>query len=133
MYVCVYIYSRSAFCVVDPFVKVALVIDHKVVKVKKTSTQRNTIDPVFNECLSFNVAQDQLGSCSLVVTVWDHNSKTKDEFIGRIVMGRQSTSHFEAAHWNKMIHCQRSAIAQWHTLLSRDECDRKCDISSVAS
>jgi Ca2+-dependent lipid-binding protein len=74
--------------VTDPYVKLTLVQYEKPVKTKKTTIKKNTIDPVFNESLSFNVTPGQLEHTSLVLTVWDHNSKSKDDFVGRIVLGR---------------------------------------------
>ncbi|RUS74398.1 hypothetical protein EGW08_017833, partial [Elysia chlorotica] len=43
----------------DPFVRVTLVQSEKPTKTKKTSCKRNTIDPVFNESVSFNLTQQQ--------------------------------------------------------------------------
>ena len=104
-------------------------VEEKPIKSKKTSTKKGTIDPVFNESFAFNVTMEQLQEATLVVTVWNHNSKSKDDFVGRILMGRQSTGPYEVTHWNKMLQCQRSSVAQWHTLRTRDESDHACPLS----
>ncbi|XP_074647549.1 synaptotagmin-17-like [Tubulanus polymorphus] len=109
----------------DPFVKVTLLYDDKAMKTKKTSTKKNTIDPVFNESFNFNVTPEQLEHTSVAVTVWDYNSKSKDDFVGRIVIGTYTTGPHEITHWNRMIRSPRSPVAQWHTLRSRKECDSK--------
>ena len=120
------------FCMfTDPFVKVTLCYSLKSMKTRKTSVKKNTIDPVFNESVSFNVSPEQLQQCSLVVTVWDHNTKTKDDFVGRIVMGKQATGPYEVTHWNRMLQCQRSPVAQWHTLLSQHQCQLKFPASNA--
>ena len=111
-------------CVSDPYLKITLVHFEKPIKSKKTSIKKNTIDPVFNESLSFNVTPQQLENTSLVLTVWDHNSKSKDDFVGRIVLGRYGTGPHEFTHWNRMLQSQRSPVAQWHSLRSRQDCDQ---------
>ncbi|KAK3583038.1 hypothetical protein CHS0354_005684 [Potamilus streckersoni] len=108
----------------DPYVKVTLVLMEKPVKTKKTTCKKNTLDPVFNESISFNITPQQLEHTSVVVTVWDYNSKSRDDFVGRIVLGKYGTGLSEATHWSKMLQSQRSHVAQWHTLHRRDECDQ---------
>jgi len=52
----------------DPFVKVQLVTGLKLMKTKKTSCMRGTIDPCYNETFSFRVPQEDLCEVSLVFT-----------------------------------------------------------------
>lgn len=104
--------------------KVTLVHFEKPGKTKKTSCKKCTIDPVFNESVSFNVTPAQLENTSLVVSAWDYNSKCRDEFVGRIVIGKYGTGPHEFTHWNRMLQSQRSPVAQWHSLRSRQECDQ---------
>ena len=68
---------------------------------------------------------------SLSVSVWDYNSKSKDDFVGQFVLGQRSTGELEDSHWTRMLQSQRSPVAQWHTLLPRDFIEN--DLSSVAS
>ena len=72
----------------DPFVKLQVISGQKVVKTKKTSTKKNTLDPVFNETFSFHVTTASLSDVSLLVSVWDYNTKSKDYFTGQIIMGK---------------------------------------------
>ncbi|KAB0384676.1 hypothetical protein FD755_006593, partial [Muntiacus reevesi] len=62
----------------DPFVKIQLVHGLKLVKTKKTSFLRGTIDPFYNESFSFKVPQEELENASLVFT---------GRHIQRIVLG----------------------------------------------
>lgn len=96
----------------------------KPIKNKKTSGKKNTIDPVFNESINFNITPQQLENTSIVITVWDYNSKSKDDFVGRVVLGKYGSGPHEYTHWNRMLTSQRSAVAQWHSLRSRQECDQ---------
>ncbi|KAM3826545.1 synaptotagmin-17 isoform 1-T1 [Vipera latastei] len=108
----------------DPFVKIQLVHGLKLAKTKKTSCMKATIDPFYNESFSFKVAQEELENTSLVFTVYGHNVKSSNDFIGRIVIGQYSTGSSESKHWRRMLTSHRTAIEQWHSLRSRAECDR---------
>ncbi|KAI8494949.1 Synaptotagmin-17 [Branchiostoma belcheri] len=116
----------------DPFVRVQMVVGTRLIKSKKTSCKKNTIDPVFNESVSFNVTPDVLDDVSLVITVWDYNCKSRDDFVGRFVLGRHPTGAQETAHWERLQASHRSPVAQWHTLKSRSDCDQ-CSLASVAA
>ncbi|NXP72120.1 SYT17 protein, partial [Ramphastos sulfuratus] len=108
----------------DPFVKIQLVHGLKLTKTKKTSCMRRTIDPFYNESFSFKVPQEELENASLVFTVYGHNVKSSNDFIGRIVIGQYSTGAPESNHWRRMLNAHRTAVEQWHSLRSREECDR---------
>ncbi|XP_065134071.1 synaptotagmin-17 isoform X1 [Paramisgurnus dabryanus] len=108
----------------DPFVKVQLVTGLKLVKTKKTSCMRGTIDPCYNESFSFRVAQEDLCEVSLVFTVFGHNVKSSNDFVGRIVIGQFSTGPQETMHWRRLLSSHRTPVEQWHSLHSRAECDR---------
>ncbi|XP_046353008.1 synaptotagmin-17-like [Haliotis rufescens] len=108
----------------DPFVKITLVHFEKPIKTKKTSCKKNTLDPVFNESVSFNLTPQQLDNTSLVVSAWDHNSKSRDEFVGRVVIGKYGSGPHEFTHWNRMLQSQRCPVAQWHSLRTRQDCDQ---------
>ncbi|KAL4624513.1 synaptotagmin-17 [Arapaima gigas] len=108
----------------DPFVKIQLVTGLKLVKTKKTSCMKGTIDPFYNESFSFRVPQEELSEVSLVFSVYGHNMKSSNDFVGRIVIGRFPTGPPEANHWLRLLASQRTPVEQWHTLRSRAECDR---------
>ncbi|NWR69578.1 SYT17 protein, partial [Centropus unirufus] len=118
--------SKSAlwFFLSDPFVKIQLVHGLKLTKTKKTSCMRGTIDPFYNESFSFKVPQEELENASLVFTVYGHNVKSSNDFIGRIVIGQYATGAPESNHWRRMLNAHRTAVEQWHSLRSREECDR---------
>lgn len=117
----------------DPFVKITLVHSEKPIKTKKTTCKKNTIDPVFNESVSFNISGHQLETTSLVLTVMDHNSKSRDDFVGRIVLGKYGTGPHEITHWNRVMTSQRTAVAQWHCLRTREDCDQISPASIAVS
>ncbi|XP_078415288.1 synaptotagmin-17 isoform X2 [Cetorhinus maximus] len=108
----------------DPFVKVQLVHGLKLVKTKKTSCMKGTIDPFYNESFSFKVPSEELEDISLVFTVYGHNMKSSNDFVGRIVIGQYSTGAPESSHWRRLLNVHRTSSEQWHSLRSRAECDR---------
>ncbi|XP_022244468.1 synaptotagmin-5-like [Limulus polyphemus] len=99
----------------DPYVKVVLVQDGKRFKEKKTSIERGTLNPVFNEALTFNVAEDQLKNLTLVITVMNDSILDQNEILGRVVIGPKSKGK-EAAHMRDMLFTKRS-VTMWHTLI----------------
>ncbi|XP_045594095.1 synaptotagmin-17 isoform X2 [Procambarus clarkii] len=114
----------------DPYVRVSLVVRGRHLKSKKTGVKKNTLSPSFNESFSFQIASPELREASLVVTVWDWNGGVmRDEFIGRIVLGKQPSGPHEINHWSNMMGSQRHAVAQWHSLRSRQQCD---EVSSAS-
>ncbi|XP_067162647.1 synaptotagmin-17 [Apteryx mantelli] len=117
----------------DPFVKIQLVHGLKLTKTKKTSCMRGTIDPFYNESFSFKVPQEELENASLVFTVYGHNVKSSNDFIGRIVIGQYATGAPESNHWRRMLGSHRTAVEQWHSLRSRQECDRVSPASLEAT
>jgi Ca2+-dependent lipid-binding protein len=56
-----------------PFIRVALLVDGKKVKRKKTSVKKGTTAPVWNEALSFNVPAELLPKVTLEVAILDHD------------------------------------------------------------
>lgn len=63
-------------------------------------------------------------SLFLLSAVYGHNVKSSNDFIGRIVLGQYSTGAPESHHWRRMLGAHRTAVEQWHSLRSRQECDR---------
>lgn len=45
---------------VDPYVKVQLILDKKKWKKKKTSVKKQTLNPYFNESITFEVSFEQI-------------------------------------------------------------------------
>lgn len=65
--------------------------------------------------------------------VYGHNVKSSNDFIGRIVIGQYSTGAPESNHWRRMLSAHRTAVEQWHSLRSRQDCDRVSPASLEAT
>ncbi|OXA51671.1 Synaptotagmin-17 [Folsomia candida] len=117
-----------------PYVRVSVVINDRHIKTKKTSYKKYTLDPVFNESLSFDVNSVQLADCVVVVSVMDFNGGVvKDNFVGRVILGKESSGPHEVNHWKNMVQSHRTAIAQWHSLKSKSHCDQQSTASRAIS
>lgn len=57
----------------DPYVKVYLLCQGKRIKKKKTTVKKNTLYPVYNEALVFDVPADNIEDVSLIVKVIDYD------------------------------------------------------------
>ncbi len=103
------------FCLQDAFVKVCLLNkDGKKYKKRKTSTQKYTMNPVYNEEISFtNISKDQLFELDIKLIIF-HDSMTSRELLGYVELGSLSKGN-EYEHWKDMIDGKKS-IGWWHEL-----------------
>lgn len=100
----------------DPYVKIALMMNGKRIKKKKTSIKKCTLNPYYNESFTFEVPFEHVQKVSLVVTVVDYDRIGSSDAIGKIVLGCSAPSGSELRHWMDMLASPRRPIAQWHTL-----------------
>lgn len=118
----------------------------KRLKKKKTTIKKNTLNPYYNESFSFEVPCEQievgyiirvhtqiqlirnsfiflyfhLQKVQLAVTVLDYDKIGKNDAIGKVLLGGNSTGT-EQRHWEDMLANPRRPIAQWHSLKPEDE------------
>ncbi|XP_005802095.1 synaptotagmin-1-like [Xiphophorus maculatus] len=104
----------------DPYVKIHLMQNGKRLKKKKTTIKKNTLNPYYNESFSFEVPSEQLEKVQIAVTVLDYDKIGKNDAIGKLLLGGNSTGT-ELRHWSDMLANPRRPIAQWHSLKSEDE------------
>jgi len=99
----------------DPYVKISLMQNGKRLRKKKTSIKKFTLNPYYNESLTFDVPFEWIQSVSLLVTVVDYDRVGGNEPIGCVEVGCNSTKA-ELKHWSEMLANPRRPIAKWHTL-----------------
>ncbi|KAE8296349.1 Synaptotagmin-1 Synaptotagmin I [Larimichthys crocea] len=104
----------------DPYVKIHLMQNGKRLKKKKTTIKKNTLNPYYNESFSFEVPCEQIEKVQVAVTVLDYDKIGKNDAIGKVLLGCNSTGT-EQCHWSDMLANPRRPIAQWHNLKSVDE------------
>uniref|UniRef100_A0AAR2K9U0 C2 domain-containing protein n=1 Tax=Pygocentrus nattereri TaxID=42514 RepID=A0AAR2K9U0_PYGNA len=106
----------------DPYVKIHLMQNGKRLKKKKTTIKKNTLNPYYNESFSFEVPSEQIQKVQVVVTVLDYDKIGKNDAIGKVLVGLNS-SGTEQRHWADMLANPRRPIAQWHALKPEEEVD----------
>ena len=99
----------ASFSSADPFVKVHLMVAGKRVKKKKTSVRKGTLNPVFNEAVSFDISHDALNSVDLLLSIMHDN-----EVIGCVQIGAHAAGK-ELGHWRE-VRTANKPIAHWHPL-----------------
>ncbi|ESP01100.1 synaptotagmin 9, partial [Lottia gigantea] len=99
----------------DPYVKVSLMCQGKRIKKKKTSVQKNTLQPIFNEALVFDVPHENAEDVYLKIKVVDYDRIGSDEFMGSVTLGPRYNG-IGRDHWYEMLESPRKPVAQWYPL-----------------
>ena len=61
------------FASADPYVKVSLICDGRRLKKRKTTTKKNTLNPVYNEAIIFDIPPENVEQVSLSIMVMDYD------------------------------------------------------------
>lgn len=99
----------------DPYVKVHLLINGKKIRKKKTAVLSNTLNPIYNESLDFNLANEDREQADLIFKVIDYDRVGSNELIGCIGIG----IHFDGIHrdhWYQMLEYPHVQITQNYSL-----------------
>ncbi|XP_077289369.1 synaptotagmin-10-like [Arctopsyche grandis] len=99
----------------DPYVKVYLICQGKRLKKKKTTVKKNTLCPVYNEALVFDVPAENVEDVSLLIKVIDYDRIGSNELMGCTAMG-SSFIGVGRDHWLEMLDNPRKPVAQWYPL-----------------
>ncbi|XP_043312870.1 synaptotagmin-like protein 3 isoform X1 [Cervus elaphus] len=70
----------------NPYVKTYLLPDRSSQGKRKTSIQKNTVEPTFQETLKYQVEPAQLASRQLQVSVWHLGVLTRRVFLGEVIV-----------------------------------------------
>lgn len=65
--------NRITFPLLDPYVKVSLMCEGRRLKKRKTTTKKNTLNPVYNEAIIFDIPPENVDQVSLSIAVMDYD------------------------------------------------------------
>ncbi|XP_050548690.1 synaptotagmin-4 [Daktulosphaira vitifoliae] len=103
----------------DPFVKINFLVDGTRISKKRTHMKKRTLNPVYNESFVFDLPSSvvDLQNVCIEFCVFDHDRVTKNEIIGRVLMGNSNNPSATAErHWKEVMSAPRRQIADWHKL-----------------
>ncbi|RMC02859.1 hypothetical protein DUI87_20051 [Hirundo rustica rustica] len=100
----------------DPYVKVSLMCEGRRLKKRKTTTKKNTLNPVYNEAIIFDIPPENVDQVSLSIAVMDYDRVGHNEVIGVCRTGIDAEG-LGRDHWNEMLAYPRKPITHWHPLL----------------
>ncbi|CAI6345936.1 unnamed protein product [Macrosiphum euphorbiae] len=104
----------------DPFVKINFLVDGTRISKKRTHMKKRTLNPVYNESFVFDLPSTvvDLHNVCIEFCVFDHDRVTKNEIIGRVLMGHPDNPSVTAErHWKEVMNAPRRQIADWHKLV----------------
>ncbi|XP_060029784.1 synaptotagmin-4 isoform X2 [Erinaceus europaeus] len=99
----------------DPYVKVNLYHAKKRISKKKTHVKKCTPNAVFNELFVFDIPCESLEEISVEFLVLDSERGSRNEVIGRLVLGAAAEGT-GGEHWKEIRDYPRRQIAKWHVL-----------------
>ncbi|KAK5873387.1 hypothetical protein PBY51_018433 [Eleginops maclovinus] len=100
----------------NPYVKVNVFYGRKRIAKKKTHVKKCTLNPVFNESFIYDIPPELLPEVSVEFLVVDFDRTTKNEVLGRLLLGLSSPETSGAKHWAEVCQNPRRQISKWHNL-----------------
>ncbi|KAI1712081.1 c2 domain-containing protein [Ditylenchus destructor] len=115
----------NAIGLIDPYVKVYMLVNGQRVAKQKTHVKKKTRDPVFNESFSFDLTQKlskdgkrlspastptPLDSVAFQLLVLNHDGVTRNEVVGQCVVD------FQSQHFQQIRSAPGQQIAEWHVV-----------------
>lgn len=100
----------------NPYVKVNVFYGRKRIAKKKTHVKKSTVNPVFNESFIYDIPSELLPDVSVEFLVVDFDRTTKNEVLGRLLLGLHSPTPSGASHWREVCENPRRQISKWHNL-----------------
>ncbi len=116
MEVC-YLYASIS---TDPYVKVLLLYNGERLFKWKTSVRKNTCLPVFDEPFNFNISGLDLSDITLHFIVMDHDTFSRDELIGTVLVGGDVEHKSGRVQWSQMLASPNTYVRRWHMIESPD-------------
>uniref|UniRef100_A0A914V146 C2 domain-containing protein n=1 Tax=Plectus sambesii TaxID=2011161 RepID=A0A914V146_9BILA len=85
----------------DPYVKVEQIYQRRRVKMRRTTTKRANLNPVYHETLEFDLPVDQIDRTNLLIQVMDWDRIGRDDLLGCCVLGAESPTPEGREQWRE--------------------------------
>jgi len=83
--------------------------NQRIIK-KRSTIKRTTQSPVYNECFTFNIPNNEIENIHFDIILFDYDRHMKHETIGIFSIGKEMNQH-----WNDVCHRQiTKQIAHWY-------------------
>uniref|UniRef100_G3U5L2 C2 domain-containing protein n=1 Tax=Loxodonta africana TaxID=9785 RepID=G3U5L2_LOXAF len=112
---CAHVAPMDANGYSDPFVRLFL---HPNVGKKskcKTRVRKKTLNPEFNEEFFYAGPREELAQKTLLVSVWDYDLGTADDFIGGVQLSSRASGE-RLRHWRECLGRSDRRLELWHPL-----------------
>nr|XP_020652982.1 synaptotagmin-11 isoform X1 [Pogona vitticeps] len=100
----------------NPYVKVNVYYGRKRIAKKKTHVKKCTLNPIFNESFIYDIPAELLPDVSIEFLAIDFDRTTKNEVVGRLILGAHSVTAGGVDHWREVCESPRKQITKWHSL-----------------
>ncbi|CAD6193443.1 unnamed protein product [Caenorhabditis auriculariae] len=109
----------------DPYVRIEQVYRGKRVKLRKSSTKRANLNPVYHETLDFDIPLAQVAETNMLIQVMDWDRIGKDDLLGCCILGKDSPTNEGRTQWENcflvIAQAERGQkpkpVGQWHSIL----------------
>uniref|UniRef100_A0A2K5HNJ9 C2 domain-containing protein n=1 Tax=Colobus angolensis palliatus TaxID=336983 RepID=A0A2K5HNJ9_COLAP len=115
---CAHLAPMDASGYSDPFVRLFLHPNAGKKSKFKTSVRRKTLNPEFNEEFFYSGPREELAQKTLLVSVWDYDLGTADDFIGGVQLGSHASGEC-LRHWLECLGHSDHCLELWHPLDSK--------------
>ncbi|KAB0359698.1 hypothetical protein FD754_003854 [Muntiacus muntjak] len=99
----------------DPFVRLFLHPNAGKKSKYKTSVRKKTLNPEFNEEFFYAGPREELAQKTLLVSVWDYDLGTADDFIGGVQLSSRAGGERQQ-HWRECLGRSDRRLELWHPL-----------------
>ncbi|CAF0863317.1 unnamed protein product [Rotaria sordida] len=100
---------------INPYFKIYMFYKGQRIIKKRSTIKRSTQCPVYNECFTFHIPDNDLQNIHFDIILFDYDSHMKHEPIGTFSIGNNTNEINQ--HWNDVCHRQiTKQIAQWYQL-----------------
>ncbi|UJR31586.1 hypothetical protein I4U23_019073 [Adineta vaga] len=100
---------------INPYFKIYMFYKGQRIVKKRSSIKRTTQCPVYNECFTFHIPENDLQNIYFDIILFDYDHHMKHEPIGIFSIGNHTNERNQ--HWHDVCHRQISKqIAQWYEL-----------------